>query len=98
MFIYFFDYFISKCFPTNAFMTSSFILYNCLKTVFSNKTPCLAQGTSEPLAGILQPKSSCNSLKILFKEGGFFIPSLTEKLSPSLPLLHDMGLVPELLP
>src|SRR5262249_7005939 len=52
-----------------------------VSTVLSSKTPCLPQGTRQPLVGSGTPRSACSSLKMLTSDGGGFNPGGTENAS-----------------
>ncbi len=53
-----------------------------VSTALSSSTPCSAQRSRLPVAGMGVPVSSATSLKMFCNEGGKGTPSPTEKQSP----------------
>ena len=53
-----------------------------VKVAFNSSTPCFAHFVKSPFPWLFIFKSLSISLKILTKDGGVFIPSVTENESP----------------
>ena len=66
-----------------SFLCESGLSFSTVKSEFRRRTPSLAHLINDPLSGSSYPKSSFSSLKMFFSDGGFLIPSWTEKDKPS---------------